>query len=73
MRNFVQCDFPMAWKDRSDGFRRECRKVVNGKKHRVEASIKEGSWFDNAKLTIEKAVKFTYWWTRGLKQYQIKE
>ncbi|XP_020905726.2 uncharacterized protein LOC110243911, partial [Exaiptasia diaphana] len=59
--------------DRSDGFRWECRKSINGKKHRVEKSVREGSWFEKANLTIEETIKFIYWWTRGMKQNQIKE
>ena len=71
-----QCGSQMKWtkcSDRSDGFLWECRKVISGKKHRTERSVRQDSWFEKANLTIEEAIKFTYWWTRGLKQCQIKE
>ena len=33
--------------DRSDGYKWQCRKTINGKRHKVEASIWKNSWFDN--------------------------
>ena len=59
--------------DRSDGYVRECRKQVNGKRHRCERSITEGSWFEKANLTIEEVLKFTYWLCQDLNQWQIKQ
>ena len=62
----VQCD------DRSDGFEYECRgKTV--KRHRVEISIRQGSWFEKSNLTHEEILKLTYWWTVGLKESQIAQ
>ena len=46
--------------DRSDGYVWACRKQINGKRHRCERSIREGSWFEKANLTIEEVLKFTY-------------
>jgi len=53
--------------DRSDGYVWECRKQSNGKWHSCERSIIEGSWFEKANLTIEKVLKFTYWWCQDLR------
>ncbi len=58
--------------DRKDGVRWECRHTIGGKKHRSERSIREGSWFQGANLTISEVLKFTYWWCIGLNQVQIK-
>ena len=59
--------------DRSDGYVWECRKQRDGKRHRCERSIREGSWFEKSNLTIEEVLKFTYWWCQDLKQWQIKQ
>ena len=64
---WVECD------DRSDGYVWECRKQRDGKRHRCERSIREGSWFEKSNLTIEEVLKFTYWWCQDLKQWQIKQ
>ena len=58
--------------DRSDGLKWECRKQVNGKRHKTEVSIRKGSWFDNSKMTLEENLKLTYWWCQDLDQSQIK-
>ena len=58
--------------DRKDGFRWECRRSIAGKKHRFERSIREGSWFERANLSITEVLKFTYWWCVGSNQIQIK-
>ena len=57
--------------DRSDGYKWQCRKSINGKRHKVEASIRKGSWFDNSNMTLTEIIKFTYWWCVGLDQTQI--
>ena len=60
--------------DRSDGYVWECRKQINGKRHRCERSIREGSWFEKANLTVEEVLlKFTYWLRQDLNQWQIKQ
>ena len=59
--------------DRSDGYVWECRRQIARKRHRTEKSIREGSWFEQFNLSIEEIVKFTYWWTQGLEQWQIKQ
>ena len=64
--NWVECN------DRSDGYVWECRRQIGRKRHRVEKSIREGSWFENANLSLEEMIKFTYWWCQGLDQWQIK-
>ena len=64
--NWVEC------KDRSDGYVWQCRRQIGRKRHRVEKSIREGSWFENANLSMEEMIKFTYWWCQGLDQWQIK-
>ena len=59
--------------DRSNGYVWECRKQINGKRHRCERSIREGSWFENANMTIKEVLKFTYWWCQDLDQWQIRK
>ena len=58
--------------DRSDGLKWECRKQVNGKRHKAEVSIRKGSWFEKSKMTLEEILKLTYWWCQDLDQAQIK-
>ena len=62
----VKCD------DRSDGFRWECRRQVNNKRHKVEISVRKGSWFEHSNMTMEEILKFTYWWCQDLDQAQIR-
>jgi len=59
--------------DRSHGHVWECRKQINGRRHRCERSIREGSWFENANLTIKEVLKFTYWLCQDLNQREIKQ
>ncbi|XP_028414213.1 uncharacterized protein LOC114537271 [Dendronephthya gigantea] len=58
--------------DRSDGYKWECRKQVAGKRHKVELSIRKGSWFEKSNMTLEEVIKFTYWWCRDVNQEQIR-
>ncbi|CAB4012579.1 Hypothetical predicted protein, partial [Paramuricea clavata] len=61
------CDLPMKLvkcEDRSDKYKWECRKSVNGKRNKVEISIRKGSWFEKSNMTLEEVLKFTYWWCR---------
>ena len=58
--------------DRSDGYVWGCRRQIGRKRHRTEKSIREGSWFEQSNLSIEEIIKFTYWWSQGLEQWQIK-
>ena len=58
--------------DRSDGLKWECRKQDNGKRHKVEASIRKDSWFEESNLTLEEQLKITYWWCCELNQKQIR-
>ena len=70
------CASEMKWAecmDRSDGYLWKCQKQLNGKRHRSEKSIREGSWFEKSNLTIEEVLKFTYWWCQDVKQWQIKQ
>ena len=62
-----------ACQDRSDGYQWECRRAFDGKKHQVERSIGEDTCFEDGNLSLEETLQFTYWWTQGLKQYQIKQ
>lgn len=59
--------------DRSDGYLWKCKRQLNSKCHQSEKSISEGSWFEKSNLTIEEVLKFTYWWCRDMKQWQIKQ
>lgn len=43
--------------DRSDGYRWECRKRANGKRHKSTVSIRKGSWFEQSNLTLEELSK----------------
>ena len=49
--------------DRSDGYKWECRKRVNNKRHKSTVSSRKGSWFEQSNLTLEEIIKFTYWWS----------
>ena len=64
--NRVNCD------DRSDGFTWQCRRRINSKRHKVEMSIRAGSWFAHSKMTMEEFLKYTYWWCHDLNQAQIR-
>ncbi|CAB4036959.1 Hypothetical predicted protein, partial [Paramuricea clavata] len=69
------CDLPMKLvkcEDRSDKYKWECRKSVNGKRHKVEISIRKGSWFEKSNMTLEEVLKFTYWWCRDVRQEEIR-
>jgi hypothetical protein len=69
------CDQPIKLvkcEDRSDKYKWECRKSVNGKRHKVEISIRKGSWFDKSNMTLEEVLKFTYWWCRDVRQEEIR-
>ena len=58
--------------DRFDGFKWECRKSVNGKKHRSECSIQKDSFFEKSNLSLAEVMKFIYWRSHDLNQCQIK-
>lgn len=62
----VNCD------DRSDGFKWECRRRTNSKRHKVELSIGAGSWFEQSKMMLEEILKYSYWWCQELDQAQIR-
>ena len=62
----VNCD------DRSDGFKWECRRRTNSKRHKVELSIRAGSWFEQSKMTLEEILKYCYWWCQELDLAQIR-
>lgn len=65
----------MQWtpcEDRSDGLKYECRQTGTTKRHRVERSIRAGSWFEKSNLTLEEILKLTYWWCADLRENQIK-
>ena len=54
--NLVNCA------DRSDAFKWECRRRINSKRHKVEMSVKAGSWFAQSKMTLEEILEYTYLW-----------
>ena len=58
--------------DRSDGFKWECQLQMDGKRHKVETSIRKGSWFAQSNMTLGEVLKFTYWWCLDLDQSQIR-
>ena len=58
--------------DRSDGFKWECKRQINNKRHKVEKSIRSGSWFEKSNMTLEEVLQFTYWWCQDLDQAQIR-
>ena len=62
----IKCD------DRSDGYKWECRRQIDSKRHKVEKSLRSESWFKNSKMTLQEILKFTYWWSQDLNQLQIK-
>ena len=69
-RNCTMCGSEMnwvRWGDRSDGYIWECRRQINGKRHRCERSIREGSWFENSNITIEEVLKIYVLVVPGLK------
>ena len=71
----LQCDSQMRLvecSDRSDGCKWECRRQVNGKRHKVEFSIRKGSWFEGSNLTLEEILKLTYWWCRDVQQETMR-
>ena len=57
-------------KDRSNGLKFECR-GKGTKRHRIERSIRQITWFEKSNVTLQEILKFTYWWTTGLTQQQI--
>ncbi|XP_068757823.1 uncharacterized protein [Montipora capricornis] len=63
----VECTY------RSDGYKWECKKRATNKRHKSTVSIWKGSWFEQSNLTLEEIIKFTYWWSEGLTQEQIKK
>lgn len=62
----IKCD------DRSHGYKWECRRQIDSKRHKVEKSLRSESWFKNSKMTLQEILKFTYWWSQDLNQLQIK-
>lgn len=70
------CKCDMKWvacSDRGDGYVWECRRQIGRKRHRTERSIRDGSWFEQANLSVEEVIKFSYWWCQGLQQWQIRQ
>ena len=43
-----------------------------GEKHKVEISVRKGSWFEKSNLTLEEILKLTYLWCQDLNQLQMK-
>ena len=38
----------------------ECRRRINSKRHKVEMSVRAGSWFAQSKMTLEEILEYTY-------------
>eukprot|EP00112_Aurelia_sp_Birch-Aquarium-sp1_P010896 Seg2305.3 transcript_id=Seg2305.3/GoldUCD/mRNA.D3Y31 product="putative transposase-like protein" protein_id=Seg2305.3/GoldUCD/D3Y31 len=58
--------------DRSDGVKWVCRKQKGHGKHQKEQSIRKGSWFEQSNFTLEEILEYTYLWTQGMEQNQIR-
>ena len=68
------CGGPMTWtktRDRSYGYKWQCRQQNVAKRHKVELSIRENSWFEQSNLTLEEIIKLTNWWCYSLTENQI--
>ena len=58
--------------DGSNSVKWQCRRCLNGKRHKCQRSIRSGSFFDKSNMTFEEILKFTYWWGQNLTQSQIR-
>mgnify|MGYP001798558428 CR=1 FL=1 len=70
-----QCGSEMKIKkcnDRSDRWKWERSWQLKRKRHKVEKSLRCGSWFDKSNMTLEEILKLTYLCCQGLDQWQIK-
>ncbi len=56
----------------SDGLVWKCRRMSKGKRHKIERSIRKGSWLSSCNLTLEEIIKCIYYWTRDLQQKQVR-
>jgi transposase-like protein/predicted RNA-binding Zn-ribbon protein involved in translation (DUF1610 family) len=67
------CSEPMRIipdKSRPEGVKYRCKK--GGREpHDVSRSIREATWFENARLTFDKSVLLTYMWTQRYSQQQV--
>lgn len=59
-------------KDRSDRKKWQCQAQVNGKRHKVEASVRADRCFEKSNLTLAEMVQITYWWTRDVLQTEMR-
>ena len=67
-QNCKYCSLPMILRkatNTSDEFRWICKKQHN------TISIRRGSWFEHANITLEEVMQLTFWWTSGLTHKQI--
>lgn len=55
----------------SDLFRWRCQRKIP-KKHDIKLSLRHGSWYSKANMTLEEMTQVTYLWCLGLTQTQIK-
>ena len=64
----------LATDSRKDGYLFRCRyrKPKPEQPHNVNRSIRNGTFFSEANLTIAEALTYCYWWCIGLAQHQIK-
>jgi transposase-like protein len=55
----------------SDMVRWRCQRKIP-KPHDKRCSLRHGSWFANANMTLEEMLEFTYMWCLGMTQVQIR-
>lgn len=58
-------------KDGVDGFKWQCERAVNKKKHTVNRSVRKGSWFDASKLGMDDILIITRAWVEAYENHQI--
>lgn len=56
----------------SDIYVWRCKKMICGKRHQVERTIRKGSWFEHSNMTLEEVVELTYFWSRDFQQHQVR-
>lgn len=58
-------------KDSVDGFKWQCEKTVNKKKHTVNRSVRKGSWFEASRLGMDDILIITRAWVEAYENHQI--
>lgn len=63
----VKCGESMRLVERSDvdgGWNWVCRVTEGSNKHYIKRSIRQGSWFDESKLSLSEILMITYLWVK---------